>query len=303
LRYQARTALDHYRADIFPNYQAAINRYLTRFNAGFQLDNVTATNTRGGPTCTYNVVINNTAVAVAGGNPQPGDHSFKNTLSAGDRNALALAFFFASIELNPNLATKTVVIDDPVSSLDEHRSLTTVQEIRRLSDRAAQVIVLSHSKPFLCRIWEGADPTSRVALHVVRDGNGSTIETWNVDHDSVTEHDRRNTALRGYLANGAANDREIARSLRPHVEAFIRVACPEHFPPGKLLGPFRGLCEQRVDTAQQILNAADIQELRDIVEYANRFHHDTNPAWETEAVNASELTGFVTRVLAFVKRP
>lgn len=303
LRDQARTALEQYRANVFPNYQATINRYLTRFNAGFHLDRVTATNTRGGPTCTYNLVINKTAVAVAGGNPQPGDHSFKNTLSAGDRNALALAFFFASIELDPNLAAKTVVIDDPVSSLDEHRSLTTVQEIRRLSTRVAQVVVLSHSKPFLCRIWEGADPATRVALHVVRDGNGSTIESWNVDRDSITEHDRRNAALRDYLENGAANEHEIARSLRPHVEAFFRVACPEHFPPGTLLGQFRGLCDQRVNTPQQILNSADVQDLRDIVEYANRFHHDTNPAWETELVNAGELTGFVDQVLAFVKRP
>jgi hypothetical protein len=163
--------------------------------------------------------------------------------------------------------------------------------------------VLSHSKPFLCRIWEGADPATRVALHVVRDGTGSTIEAWNVEQDSVTEHDRRNVVLRDYLANGSANEREIARSLRPHVEAFFRVAYPEHFPPGTLLGPFRGLCDQRVNSSQQILSAADIQELRDILEYANRFHHDTNPAWESEAVNSGELTGFVTRVLAYVRRP
>ena len=303
LREYAKTALEQYRANVFPNYQAAINRYLALFNAGYHLDAVTAVNTRGGPTCTYNVIINNTAVAVAGGNTQPGDHSFKNTLSAGDRNALALAFFFASIELDPNMAAKTVVIDDPVSSLDEHRSLTTVQEIRRLSTRAAQVVVLSHSKPFLCRIWEGACPTTRVALHVIRDGNCSTIDAWNVDQDSITEHDRRNAALREYLESGIGNDRDVARSLRPHLEAFFRVACPEHFPPGTLLGPFRGLCEQRLNTPRQILNDTDIQELRDIVEYANRFHHDTNPAWETEVVNAGELTGFVTRVLTFAKRP
>jgi len=302
-RENAKTALDQYRGSVFPNYQAAINRYLTRFNAGYHLDAVTAVNTRGGPTCTYNVIINNTPVAVGGGNPQPGDHSFKNTLSAGDRNALALAFFFASLELDPNLPTKTVVIDDPVSSLDEHRSLTTVQEIRRLSIRVAQVIVLSHSKPFLCRIWEGADAATRVALHVGRDGNGSTIASWHVDYDSITEHDRRNTTLRDYAANGIGSDREIAPSLRLHVEAFFRVACPEHFPPGTLLGPFRRLCDRSVNTPQQILNATDIQELQDIVEYANRFHHDTNPAWETEVINSGELTGFVTRVLAFVKRP
>jgi wobble nucleotide-excising tRNase len=302
LRDQARAALEQYRTNVFPSYQAAINRYLTRFNAGFSLDSVAAANTRGGPTCTYNVVINNTPVPVAGGALQPGDHSFKNTLSAGDRNTLALAFFFASLDLDPNPADKVVVIDDPVSSLDEHRSLTTVQEMRRLAARVAQVIVLSHSKPFLCRIWEGADPGVRSALRVLRDGAGSTIETWNVDADAVTEHDRRHTALCEYAANGGQNEREIAGFIRPHLEAFFRVAYPEHFPPGTLLGQFRTLCDRRVNTPQPILNANDIHELRDIVEYANRFHHDTNPAWAAEVINANELAGFVTRTLTFAKR-
>jgi wobble nucleotide-excising tRNase len=215
---------------------------------------------------------------------------------------LALAFFFASLDLDPNPADKVVVIDDPVSSLDEHRSLTTVQEMRRLAARVAQVIVLSHSKPFLCRIWEGADPGVRSALRVLRDGAGSTIETWNVDADAVTEHDRRHTALCEYAANGGQNEREIAGFIRPHLEAFFRVAYPEHFPPGTLLGQFRTLCDRRVNTPQPILNANDIHELRDIVEYANRFHHDTNPAWAAEVINANELAGFVTRTLTFAKR-
>ena len=304
-RDQARAALEQYRANAFPNCQAAINRYLTRFNAGFQLDGVIATNTRGGPTCTYNVVINNVPVTIAGGEPQPGNPSFRNTLSAGDRNALALAFFFASLELDPaNLAGKIVVIDDPVSSLDDHRSLTTVQEIRRLAAQVSQVIVLSHTKPFLYTIWEGADTAIRVALQVTRDGNGSTIVPWNVDQDSITEHDRRHELLRTYLANGGQNEREVACSIRPLLESFFRVACPEHFPPGTRLGNFRNSCQQRVNTAQEILNAQDIQELRDIVEYANRFHHDGgNPAWETEVINAVALTGFVNRALVFAKRP
>lgn len=300
LRDQARTALEQYRANVFPIYQAAINRYLARFNAGFLLDAVTAANTRGGPTCTYNVVINNTAVAVAGGNPQPGEHSFKNTLSAGDRNALALAFFFATIELDPNMANKIVVIDDPVSSLDDHRSLTTVQEIRRLASCVAQVVVLSHSKPFLCTVWEGADLATSVAIKVVRDGNGSTMEPWNVDRDCVTEHDRRHEALREYVRNGGQNEQDIARSLRPMMEAFLRVAYPEYFPPGSMLGNFRNACEQRLNSAQQILNQADTQELRELIEYANQFHHEN---WQAVVINDVALTGFASRTLGFITRP
>lgn len=300
-RDQTKTVLEQHRTQVFPGYQTAINLYLARFNAGFRLDSVTYADTRGGPTCTYNVLINNTAVPVGGAEPTPGTPSFRNTLSAGDRNTLALAFFFASLDQDTRLANKVVVIDDPISSLDEHRALTTVQEIRRLAERGDQVIVLSHNKPFLCRLWEGADSTVRSALEVVRDGAGSTLRAWDVAQDSVTEHDRRHTRLRGFLDTGAGDLREVARSIRPHLEAFLRVACPERFPPGTLLGPFRNLCRQNIGTANQLLDQNATQELDEIVEYANRFHHDTNPAWETETINDGELRGFVDRVLRFAR--
>lgn len=149
---------------------------------------------------------------------------------------------------------------------------------------------------------EGADTTLRAALQMTRDGAGSTITGWDVDQDSVSEHDRRHASLRQYLVAGAANIRDVAHSIRPLLEGFLRVACPEHFPPGALLGPFRGLCEQRVGTQREILSAQSIQELRDLTEYANRFHHDTNPAWETEVINDGELRGFVARALSFARR-
>jgi wobble nucleotide-excising tRNase len=302
LRDNARQELERHRTTVFPAYQTAINVYLQRFNAGFRLDSVVSANTRSGSSCTYNVLINNTAVPVAGGVPTPGEPSFRNTLSAGDRNTLALAFFFASLDQDPSLANNVVVVDDPMSSLDEHRSLTTVQEIRRFASRVAQVIVLSHSKPFLCRLWEGADTSFRAALQVTREGAGSTLRAWDVNQDCITEHDKRHALLREYLVSSVPNNREVARAIRPVLEAFCRVAFPEHFPPGTLLGPFRNLCDQRVNTAQPILDADDLRELRDLTEYANKFHHDTNQAWESEAINDLELVGFVRRAIALTTR-
>ena len=85
------------------------------------------------------------------------------------------------------------------------------------------------------------------------------------------------------------------------LEAFLRVSCPQYFPPGTLLGQFNNVCSQRVGTPQQILDAQATEELHDLVEYANKFHHDTNAAWETEAINDGELAGFVRRALSFVK--
>lgn len=299
LREQARVALDNYRRNIFPAYQDVINEYLNRFNAGFRLDQVNSVNTRGGSACSYSVLINNAAV------PQTADAgpAFRNTLSAGDRNALALAFFFASLEQDQRLAQKIVVIDDPMTSLDEHRSLTTVQELRRLLPRVAQVIVLSHSKPFLCNLWEGANAADRTAIRIVRAAAGSTFAAWDVRQDCITEHDRRHELVTGYLqAADPAIERQVATALRPILEAFARVAYPTTFQPGGLLGPFIGICEQRVNTGGQILRQDDIAELRALLDYANLFHHDSNPAWATQAINDQALVNFARRTLAFARR-
>lgn len=300
-RDSARTNLDEYRTIVFPGYEIAINEYLRRFNAGFRVAQMIPTNTRGGSACTYSAIIDNTTIQISGGAPVAGEPSFRNTLSSGDRNTLALAFFFASLDQAPDIAGKIVVIDDPITSLDDHRSLTTVQEIRHLAVRANQVIILSHSKPFLCRIWEGTDPTLRSALQITRQGDASTLSPWNVDDDGITEHDRRHEMLIEYVANGVPDNRQVARGIRPLLEAFLRVACPKEFPPGTLLGPFREVCRQRIATADEILNAGAVQELKDITEYANKFHHDTNPAWETEIINDGELRDFVQRALNFTR--
>ena len=300
LREKARTALDNYRSSIFPSYETAINMYLRKFNAGFSLGSVTSVNTRAGSSCTYNVVINNVPVALTAGTD--GSPSFRNTLSSGDRNALALAFFFASLDRDPQLAQKIVVIDDPMTSLDEHRSLTTIQEMWRLVPCVNQLIVLSHAKSFLCRLWEGADTTTRTAIKISRDGTGSTLSTWDVRQDSITEHDKRHAKVTAYLKTAnAADERDVAAALRPILEAFMRVAYPEDFPPDALLGPFINTCQQRLGGQDEIMSAPKIAELRDLLDYANKFHHDTNPAWETEIINDQALIHFCERTLRFTR--
>ena len=300
-RTTARDALDTYRRTVFPSYETAINDYLRNFGAGFRLAKVSSATTRAGSTCTYNVAIGNDAIAVSG-SATAGTPSFRSTLSAGDRNTLALAFFFASLDRDPNLASKVVVIDDPINSLDEHRHLTTVQEIGRLTARVGQLFVLSHSKRFLCSLWDGADKTSREAIEIVRSGSGSILRGWVIHHDLITEHDRRHALLREYLEGSPPDNRPVAIALRPVLERFVRVAHPDFFKPGDVLGTFVNLSKQRAGKPDQIIDTTRAQELEDILRYANKFHHDTNRAYETEAVNDGELLVFVKRALAWTRR-
>ena len=304
-RTEARGALEEYRTKVFPGLQDGVNYHLQQFNASFRIDSLVPTNIGGGSgsTCTYNVVINNTPIAVRSANTPQGEPSFRNSLSAGDRNTLALALFFSSLDQSLDLAKTIVVIDDPISSLDDHRSLTTVQAIRSLSELAGQTIVLSHNKRFLCDVWSGADHKECLSLEIAQNGTKSTIRAWDVSKDAVTEHDQRHILLQGYAFNQFGNKKEVAAAIRLHLEGFLRVACPGNFPPGKLLGPFLGDCRNKVGSPDEVLNIDTIQKLGHIVEYGNRFHHDTNPAWQTEEINGTELLGFVQRTLSFVRPP
>jgi wobble nucleotide-excising tRNase len=306
LRDQTREQIDRHRATAFPRYQEGINTYLERFGVGFRLARVVAVDTRGGATCNYDVVINNVAIPIGAGATRPAQPCFRNILSAGDRSALALAFFFASLDAEPNLNQKIVVLDDPLSSLDEHRSFATVQGVRSLGGRVAQLILLSHDKAFLGRVWEGIGRDASICrpLKIRRAGQASIIEDWDIGTDSVTEHDRNHSLLRDYVRNGpGADSRPVAVALRPLLEGFVRVAFPEHCPPRpRAFSEFIGVCQQRVNTANEILNAQDLLELSELRDYGNLFHHETNAAWETVAINDAELHAHVVRALAFASR-
>lgn len=300
LRDTARIALDQYRTNIFPQYESSINSYLAKFNAGFRLSSVTSNNTRAGSSCTYNVLINSVEVTAS----SESGPSFRNTLSAGDRNTLALAFFFSSLDQDAGLAQKIVLIDDPMTSLDEHRSLSTIHEIRDLVGRVEQVIVLSHSKPFLAQLWDVSDRLQRSSYRINRSGQtASDIVSWDVSRDMITENDKRRELINDYISTAdATKQREVATALRPVLEAYFRVAYSEVFPPGTLLGPFHGRCVTAISNGFPILTQADLTELGRLKDYSNKFHHDTNPAYATELINDQELLDHCLRTIAFTRR-
>ena len=170
-------------------------------------------------------------------------------MSAGDRNTLALAFFFASLDQDPQLAEHIVVIYDPITSLDEHRSLTTIHEMQRLCGRVRQ-IVLSHSSPFMCDLgrcrqgypiraadyprWHGFDARHLGCSARLHHRARSHATRW---YQNTSGHKRRSNAM---------SLLRLGRSWKPRCGAY-----PASFPPVMLLGPFINLCQQRQGTPQQ----------------------------------------------------
>lgn len=255
-------------------------------------------NAAGRPSSIYQIRINNINVNLSGNQGEP---SFRNTLSGGDRNSLALAFFLASLDQEPDLTDRVVILDDVVASLDEHRKLVTAEEVGRLLQRVSQVVVMSHNKSFLCEIWNALHGTDVSTLQIIRATGGSSITIWDPTTDSLTNHDRCFAILCDYRDNSQSNPRQAAESIRYVLEGYIRVKFPNHFPPGSMLGPFVALSRLHIGQPTEILNLAKTEELSLLVAYANRFHHETNHNWRTETIIDGELLGFVRRTLSFIQ--
>lgn len=302
----ARAALEAYRTTVFPAYQERINHYLGRLNASFRLERVLPVNHRAGSSAGYYVLIDAIGVPVPLVPEKPNGPSVKSTLSAGDRNTLALAFFLSSIDLDPDPKKRIVLFDDPMTSLDAHRTSATCDEILALSGRVEQVLVLSHSMPFLCDLWERAKTNNpKASLQIMRDKqNTSTFAAWDVSRDMITEHDKRAELVLKYLDNPAGiESRRVAEALRPILEASLRVSFPDWFPPHTNLGDFRSRCLNVVGKAEEKLSGDELDELGKLTNYGNRFHHDSNPSgYATAAVNDSELSNFASRTIKFMRR-
>lgn len=301
---ETRNALDEHRNTIFPKYQDAINEYLSKFNASFRVGSVIPTNPRGRASCSYCLVINNVTVPLEADNSSQIVPSFKNTLSSGDRSTLALAFFFASLDQDPDLSHRIVIIDDPVTSLDDYREISTTQEIQSLIGRTDQVIVLSHDKHFLCKIWENADKGNTATLEVKRATSGCTIMKWDIHSDTLTDYDVRHGELRKYNEENIGDLTKIAQNIRFILEGYCRIGWPEHCPPGFKLGNFKEKIRRSLSSQTPILNSDDFQGFSNLIDYAHKFHHDTNSsAWQEEVRNIkdTELQGFVIRTIEFTK--
>jgi len=80
-------------------------------------------------------------------------NKLRNCLSDGEKTALAFAYFLSKFENEINTPEKVkdsvIVIDDPISSLDDNRLYSTAHLIWRNFEEVKQLIVLSHNFLFL----------------------------------------------------------------------------------------------------------------------------------------------------------
>ena len=295
---ETKRLLDEHTSQVISQYENSINTLLERFNAGFTIGSTTHNYRGGTPTSSYQIVINRRPIDLGDAETPLNQPSFKNTLSGGDKSALALAFFLAQLEQNPDRARKIVIFDDPFTSQDRFRRLATALQIKRCGDQCAQIVLLSHEAIFLKEAWDTFPAQHRKTLHLTRVADVNTlIREWDIE-EALRDHYRSDVeALQKYSDLGEGDPRQLVRRIRPIIEGYCRRAHPIDFDGRATLGAIIGkIREVGADHPLYVL----LDELNELNIYSRRYHHTDGPepaGTVAEPIDNTELTAYAKRAL------
>lgn len=171
-------------------------------------------------------------------NKKDGDLTVKD-ISEGEKNILALLFFYFELykdklQRKPKDEIKLILIDDPISSLDEGNRVYVLELVRHiLKSEFEQVFIFTHSWNDFCDITYGVHRGEKHGdyefFEVVKDGNsessidtikGSITSPYNVLFGEIYELSKKD--------EGELSDCELyhyANSMRQVFEDFLSFKC------------------------------------------------------------------------------
>jgi wobble nucleotide-excising tRNase len=293
---------------LFAHYGARINQLLDLFAANFRLV-AGATNDRyvsfaGGPPSGQLAVeilgrrISSSPADAA----NPAQPSLANTLSGGDRSALALAFFLAKVEREPALTESIIVFDDPFHSQDRSRQQRTIEQIHALSRRAAQCFVFSHDLDFARAVTPIHGATLRTYL-LDPLAHQTTLECKELPMPPSRAYENKYNLLTEFARNpGQYTDRLnlIAGTLRTILEEYLQLKFPQRWETGvDWLGTM--IRKIRLATGDDpLVRCGDLYEgLTQVNDYSQRFHHRSTGA-TADIPDAAELVTYAKQTLGII---
>lgn len=286
-------------------YGERINALLSVFHADFRIISA-GVNFRGGPPAgELAVEILGTRVSSAPEDARdPSMPSLANTISAGDRSALGLAFFLSVVEHDSNLGNMIVVFDDPFHSQDRSRRRRTIEAIHRVANHSKQCFVLSHDLDF-------AREAARVAGVKVNTfkinpmADHSILQAGELPPLPTRSYENDYSKLSRYLREPAAFSdqlKDIARCLRQTLEGYLHSKFPEAWAETDWLGDM--ICKIRAAQPGELLQMAVHLEtdLAAVNEYSKRFYHHDHTGSDATEVDPRELKGYVEQTLNIISR-
>lgn len=221
--------------------------------------------------------------------------SLKHTLSEGEKNSLAFAFFLARLSLKTNIGNQLIVFDDPISSLDYNRRNVTINLLTSFARKSAQFILLSHDLNFV------KDFSSKfsdiLSLKIINDGKTSLFIEYDIKRDTLTGIFKDLSVLKNYIEDGEASKygkRDIVRCIRPIIEGFFRIKYFNYIAEDCWLGDIIEAIKKSSEGEVFYYQRNNLDELIDINDYSKTYHH-SNPNYLEIPINAEELKNYCRR--------
>lgn len=283
--------------DILREYSEGINKYLSNCGANFKLLNSKVSYLGGKACLDYQIQLNHTSIPLGKEDSPDEIPSFKNTLSEGDKSALAFAFFLANIEKDKAIAQKIVVIDDPISSMDVHRKDTTAYALYRVSQSSLQTLIFTHSPEFAKLVWEKDKSGNKKCLRTEIENESCKIVEWDINKIGMSDYFHHYFLISEFVATGRGVKKSVAQSIRPLLEGYLRFKFPRCFKQDQWLGNYIDMIRnsQGGSEISNLLN--QLSELEEINEYSKKFHHDQIDSWSD--INSASLKAYSKRALKF----
>lgn len=151
------------------------------------------------------------------------ESALSQVFSESDRRALALAVFWAQLQSlpEPTLAEQVVVLDDPLTSFDDHRVTAVHSELAATVDKVRQIVVLSHYRHDIEMFFETFrdHPDAQLLVLVAGGEEGTRIEAGDPREFLLTEHQKAHERMTAF-ADGHTNDHSSG-DLRIFFEAEL----------------------------------------------------------------------------------
>jgi wobble nucleotide-excising tRNase len=298
---RANEALREQSNQLFERYGARINEFLTLFGADFRIvsDGVTF---RGGPSGQLAIELRGERIsATPESASDPSQVSLANTLSGGDRSALALAFFLAKVEMASDAGRSIVVFDDPYHNQDRSRRQCTIERIHHLAGIANQCFVFSHDLEF-ARAVERRPGTQAKTFVLNPLIDPATLEAQPFPPLPSQAYLKNYHLLHNYSENPAdhlQHLKEVADTLRIILEEYLRLKFPKAWADNDWLGDMiRKIREAQTGTSLSHCQPL-VEELAHINTYSQHFHHGGTGEVADEP-EARELKTYVDRTLKVI---
>ncbi len=151
-----------------------------------------------------------------------GDDELKSVFSESDRRALALAVFWAKIDLKtPDDKSKTIVIlDDPITSFDDNRIINSINLFKESLNLLSQIIVLTHYSNFIKSFCERVK-TQQLSIKffkITKNAQTSFLENQNENEFIDSEYEKIFSKIYAFINREHNNC--IKSDLRPFLESL-----------------------------------------------------------------------------------